>query len=189
MEMLVAPLELATPIAAFNGGLMVDQDMKVLEERALDEDVVGPVADLMGSFDLDVWLYRGADWYVPDPEGPHVDREAWTDVYKRQRCPSASTRPRSASDCWSSRHPPPTSPSTCWPRATAPSWPSPCLLYTSIAYFCVAELLANVAQHALASRASVSCAQQGTWLRLVVRDDGTGGAQLTTCLLYTSRCV
>jgi signal transduction histidine kinase len=50
----------------------------------------------------------------------------------------------------------------------------------AIAYFCVAELLANVAQHARASRASVSCAQQGTWLRLVVRDDGAGGAQLTT---------
>ena len=50
----------------------------------------------------------------------------------------------------------------------------------AIAYFCVAELLANVAQHAQASRASVSCAQQGTWLRLVVRDDGTGGAQLNT---------
>ena len=32
----------------------------------------------------------------------------------------------------------------------------------AIAYFCVAELLANVAQHAHASRASVSCAQQGT---------------------------
>ena len=25
-----------------------------------------------------MWLYRGADWYVPDPKGPHVDREAWT---------------------------------------------------------------------------------------------------------------
>jgi signal transduction histidine kinase len=50
----------------------------------------------------------------------------------------------------------------------------------AIAYFCVAELLANVAQHAHASRASISCAQQGTWLRLVVRDDGRGGAQLTT---------
>jgi hypothetical protein len=23
-------------------------------------------------------VYRGADWYVPDPDGPHVDREAWT---------------------------------------------------------------------------------------------------------------
>ena len=50
----------------------------------------------------------------------------------------------------------------------------------AIAYFCVAELLANVAQHAQASRASVSCAQQGSWLRLVVRDDGIGGAHATT---------
>jgi signal transduction histidine kinase len=50
----------------------------------------------------------------------------------------------------------------------------------AIAYYCVAELLANVAQHAHASRASISCAQQGAWLRLVVRDDGRGGAQPST---------
>jgi len=48
----------------------------------------------------------------------------------------------------------------------------------AIAYFCVAELLANVTQHASASRASITCAQHGRWLRLVVRDDGVGGAQL-----------
>ena len=53
--------------------------------------------------------------------------------------------------------------------------PSPAI--EAIAYFCVAELMANVAQHAHASRASISCAQQGRWLRLVVRDDGIGGAQ------------
>lgn len=47
----------------------------------------------------------------------------------------------------------------------------------AIAYFCVAELLANVAQHANASRASVRCTQHGKWLRVVVRDDGSGGAQ------------
>jgi signal transduction histidine kinase len=47
----------------------------------------------------------------------------------------------------------------------------------TIAYFCVAELMANVVQHAHASRASISCAQQGEWLRIVVRDDGRGGAQ------------
>jgi signal transduction histidine kinase len=50
----------------------------------------------------------------------------------------------------------------------------------AIAYYCVAELLANVAQHAQASRATISCAQQGMWLRLVVRDDGRGGARLST---------
>jgi signal transduction histidine kinase len=52
--------------------------------------------------------------------------------------------------------------------------PSPAI--EAIAYFCVAELMANVAQHAFASRASISCVQQGRWLRLVVRDDGVGGA-------------
>jgi Cof subfamily protein (haloacid dehalogenase superfamily) len=78
MQMLVDPLRLTTPIAAFNGGMMVDRDMQVLEQRVLPEHLVGPVADLMGSFGLVVWLYRGTDWYVPDPKGPHVDREAWT---------------------------------------------------------------------------------------------------------------
>jgi signal transduction histidine kinase len=48
----------------------------------------------------------------------------------------------------------------------------------AICYFCAAELLANVAQHAQASRASLSCAQHGPWLRIVVRDDGRGGAAL-----------
>lgn len=46
----------------------------------------------------------------------------------------------------------------------------------AICYFCAAELLANVAQHAQASRATLSCAQHGPWLRIVVRDDGRGGA-------------
>jgi signal transduction histidine kinase len=49
----------------------------------------------------------------------------------------------------------------------------------AIAYFCVAELLANVAQHAHASRASITCTDYGEWLRVVVRDDGTGGAELS----------
>jgi signal transduction histidine kinase len=50
----------------------------------------------------------------------------------------------------------------------------------AIGYFCVAELLANSAQHAHASRAGISCVQHGKWLRIVVRDDGRGGAQVAT---------
>ena len=52
--------------------------------------------------------------------------------------------------------------------------PSPAV--EAICYFCAAELLANVAQHAGASRASLTCAQHGPWLRIVVRDNGRGGA-------------
>ena len=78
MEMLVEPLDLQTPIAAFNGGCIVDRAMTVIEQRVLPEGLVRPIAELMQSFGLAVWVYRGADWYVPDPKGPHVDREAWT---------------------------------------------------------------------------------------------------------------
>jgi signal transduction histidine kinase len=59
-------------------------------------------------------------------------------------------------------------------RVSVHSRPSPAI--EAICYFCAAELLANVAQHAHASRASLSCAQHGPWLRIVVRDDGEGGA-------------
>jgi signal transduction histidine kinase len=46
----------------------------------------------------------------------------------------------------------------------------------SIAYFCAAELLANVAKHSGATRAWLSLTQSGDRLRLRVRDDGRGGA-------------
>jgi Cof subfamily protein (haloacid dehalogenase superfamily) len=78
MAMLIEPLDLQTPLAAFNGGLLVNPDMTIIEQRIVPVHLVNPLAALMTSFDLSVWLYRGADWYVPDPKGPHVDREAWT---------------------------------------------------------------------------------------------------------------
>ena len=78
MSMLVEPLSLRTPLAAFNGGLLIDADMAVLEEHVIPDDAVAPTIRLLESFDLSVWMYRGADWYVRDPNGPHVAREAHT---------------------------------------------------------------------------------------------------------------
>jgi Cof subfamily protein (haloacid dehalogenase superfamily) len=78
MAMLVDPLALDTPLAAFNGGLFVHPDMSVIESRTIPEDLVEPIIGLIDSFGLDAWVYRGADWFVLDLEGPHVDREQWT---------------------------------------------------------------------------------------------------------------
>jgi Cof subfamily protein (haloacid dehalogenase superfamily) len=78
MSMLIDPLDIKTPIAAFNGGLLVNRDMSVIEQHVLPEEIVVPVADLMGSFRLDTWVYRGPDWYVPDPQGSHVAKESRT---------------------------------------------------------------------------------------------------------------
>jgi Cof subfamily protein (haloacid dehalogenase superfamily) len=78
MEMLVEPLALTTPISAFNGGLVVEPDMTVTEEKCIPDHLVEPIVDLLESSRLDVWLYRGAHWYVRDLDGPHVAREAFT---------------------------------------------------------------------------------------------------------------
>ena len=78
MEMLFDPLGLSTPISAFNGGLVVERDLSVIEQKTVKEEIVGDIIEMMTSFGLTPWLYRGAEWEVLDPDGPHVDREAFT---------------------------------------------------------------------------------------------------------------
>jgi Cof subfamily protein (haloacid dehalogenase superfamily) len=78
MAMLVEPLRLELPIAAFNGGLYARPDMSVIEERSIDGDLVAPAIALLGEHRLDVWLYRGADWLVRDASAPHIRKEADT---------------------------------------------------------------------------------------------------------------
>jgi signal transduction histidine kinase len=54
--------------------------------------------------------------------------------------------------------------------------PSPAI--EAMAYFCTAELLANVTKHSGASHVTVSVAEPGSGLVLTVTDDGHGGARL-----------
>jgi Cof subfamily protein (haloacid dehalogenase superfamily) len=78
MQMLIEPLALTTPIAAFNGGMFVRPDLSVLEQRVLQADIVEPAMEIMKAQGLDTWIYRGTDWFVRQRHGPHVDREEWT---------------------------------------------------------------------------------------------------------------
>jgi Cof subfamily protein (haloacid dehalogenase superfamily) len=78
MEMLIAPLALTTPIAAFNGGMFVKPDLSVIEQRVLQADLIEPALETMRKYRLDTWIYRGTEWFVHDRHGPHVDREEWT---------------------------------------------------------------------------------------------------------------
>jgi Cof subfamily protein (haloacid dehalogenase superfamily) len=78
MKMLVEPLGLTTPIAAFNGGLVVEPDLEVVEEHVVPTSCVRPVIEVLDSFGLAVWVYRGSDWLLQDPDGRHVEREAFT---------------------------------------------------------------------------------------------------------------
>ena len=48
-----------------------------------------------------------------------------------------------------------------------------------MAYFCAAELLANAAKHSGANRVLMDVTQRADTLRLLVSDDGVGGADPT----------
>ena len=59
-------------------GCLLDPDMSVIEQRTVPDDITPQVIDLLNAHKVDVWVYRGADWFLRDPKAPHVDRESWT---------------------------------------------------------------------------------------------------------------
>jgi Cof subfamily protein (haloacid dehalogenase superfamily) len=78
MAMLFDALDIETPIAGFNGGLFVERDLTILEEKTVPADVARQAVDLMRTHGLDAWVYSGNDWLITDAAAPHVAREAWT---------------------------------------------------------------------------------------------------------------
>jgi Cof subfamily protein (haloacid dehalogenase superfamily) len=78
MQMLIEPLGLTTPLAAFNGGMFIRPDLTVIERHLVDDELVGPVCETLAGHGLDVWAYTDSDWFVGDLDGPHVARETAT---------------------------------------------------------------------------------------------------------------
>ncbi|MGB7103797.1 MAG: Cof-type HAD-IIB family hydrolase [Acidimicrobiales bacterium] len=74
--MLIEPLSLTTPLGGFNGGLMTDENLTILQELTIKDDLVQPIIDVLFSYGLSVWVYQGTDWFVLDLDGPHVAHES-----------------------------------------------------------------------------------------------------------------
>jgi Cof subfamily protein (haloacid dehalogenase superfamily) len=77
MAMLIEPLSLRGPIAAFNGGLIVHPDMSPIEQKTIPENMVADIVKVM-SESVDVWIYQDADWFITQAGGPHVAKETAT---------------------------------------------------------------------------------------------------------------
>jgi Cof subfamily protein (haloacid dehalogenase superfamily) len=88
MRMLVHPLEMRGPMAAFNGGIIVQPDMTVVDERTVPADVAPAVIDAIQAHGLYPWIYRGTEWYVTDPGAPHAAREERTVQFQPTVVPS-----------------------------------------------------------------------------------------------------
>ena len=79
MAMLIEPLKLTQPIAAFNGGVLIKPDLKTaVDQKFLPTGVPEQVIAVIENHGLDVWLYSDTEWFVRHPDAAHVAREQWT---------------------------------------------------------------------------------------------------------------
>lgn len=78
MLMLVEPLRIVCPIAAFNGGTIVNPDMSLVSQKAVPGFLIDDIFTLVADRGLEPWAYSGSEWYVLDDETPHVRQHATT---------------------------------------------------------------------------------------------------------------
>jgi hypothetical protein len=79
MAMLIEPLKLYQPLAAFNGGVLIKPDLvTVVDQKFLPDGVPSKVIVAIENHGLDVWVYTDTGWYIRDAKAAHVEREQWT---------------------------------------------------------------------------------------------------------------
>lgn len=88
MKMLIEPLGLKGAVAGFNGGVLVNPDLTVIESHTLDPAAAKRTMSVLLDGGLDVWVYTADEWLIRDASAPHVAREAWTVKFEARVVPS-----------------------------------------------------------------------------------------------------
>ena len=71
-------LGLKVPVAAVNGGALVNPDLSVIEAKLLAPAAARTAVAFLRQKGIDAWLFTPDAWYIRDPDGAHVDHEAMT---------------------------------------------------------------------------------------------------------------
>lgn len=77
MSDIVRQAGVTTPVAAFNGGMVVEPaDMSMISHTIMLAPLVASVTHALGWHGLDVWAYAGRSWHVPRADAPYVEWES-----------------------------------------------------------------------------------------------------------------
>jgi hypothetical protein len=72
---LLRDLHVSGPSACFNGALLIDPDCNILHQLPMTSTDAQTVADHIRKSLLDLWVYTDTNWYVSNPDGPHVEHQ------------------------------------------------------------------------------------------------------------------
>jgi hypothetical protein len=74
VQELVEKLQVHEPLACFNGALLINPDETVLQEIQMSPPDAQRVAAFIFQQGFDLWVWTDSDWFVSNPNGPHVAR-------------------------------------------------------------------------------------------------------------------
>jgi Cof subfamily protein (haloacid dehalogenase superfamily) len=78
LAMMIGPLGLETPIAGFNGGVVVAPDFTVLETHFLPRAAAEQAIRFLEAQGVQIWAFTPEAWMVRDPHAAYVDHERHT---------------------------------------------------------------------------------------------------------------
>ncbi len=78
---LVEPLNITTPIAGFNGGLITDTNNNEMHKTALHANSAQHAIEVLDGRGVDIWVFFGNEWLVTNPQGDYVAHEQKTIRY------------------------------------------------------------------------------------------------------------
>jgi Cof subfamily protein (haloacid dehalogenase superfamily) len=83
IEVVAKTVRVTEPIPAFNGGMIVEPDLKTaLREKLIEPIVVERLLKALPETGIDTWVYTDTDWFVLDVNGPKVQHEAHAVKYE-----------------------------------------------------------------------------------------------------------
>jgi hypothetical protein len=78
LRAVIARLNIATPVAGFNGGVVASPDLSVIASHLMAADVARHAVEAIEASGADAWVFSGDDWFIRDRNGLRVAFEERT---------------------------------------------------------------------------------------------------------------
>lgn len=75
MRFLIEPLQITLPVGAFNGGCIVDPQLKPIEQHLIPPPATQRALDVLNEYGVDIWLFTSDLWLTRDGNGEYVPNE------------------------------------------------------------------------------------------------------------------
>jgi Cof subfamily protein (haloacid dehalogenase superfamily) len=75
MRFLIEPLQITLPVGAFNGSLIVDPQLKPIEQHLIPAAAAERSLAVLNQFGVDIWLFTNEKWLTRRPDGEYVPHE------------------------------------------------------------------------------------------------------------------